>query len=378
MRIARILVNSLLSLSSERLADLSPSVAADVYRLIGTFAAFAGRPLMERLDPRVLKGAMSLVSDALARTPYGSQLEFDHPLVISLSTSSYCPFACCNCYASSGDNRERGRASDRLQLFAKVARSKTPFVILSGGEPLVADGFGECLGLLLEAGKFVFVSTNALVDPSVARQRDGQLVFILPVWGDRKRHDARRGAHSFDRLERNLAGLNGVGQKPNLHIVLPDNDFSALPDVERLVHQYKVNVVTIARRIQTGRVDGTRLVLSSSDLSKLDHWQAVLQRHARRVVCDLPELQSTAALGRLHSLLGLPNFEGCAAGNWMMHIDDTGQGFPCFSFEGRQHLAVPRHLTIGNQWRAVRQMRAEFPAGVRCPGEYHARLEEAV
>jgi len=378
MRIARSLVNSLLSLSSERLADLSPSAAGDVYRLSSAFAAFAGRPLMERLDPRVLKGAMSLVSNALARTPYGSQLEFDHPLVISLSTSSYCPFACCNCYASSGGNRERGRASDRVQLFAKVARSKTPFIILSGGEPLVADGFEECLGLLLDAGKFVFVSTNALVDPSLARQREGQLVFILPVWGDRKRHDARRGAHSFDRLERNLAALNGVGQKPNLHIVLPDNDFSALRDVERLVRQYKINVVTIARRIHTGRVDGTRLVLSASDLSTLDHWRAVLQRHVRRVVCDLPELQSTAAPGRLHSLLGLRNFEGCAAGNWMMHIDDTGQGFPCFSFEGRQHLAVPRHLTIGDQWRAVRQMRAEFPGGVRCPGEYHARLEETV
>jgi MoaA/NifB/PqqE/SkfB family radical SAM enzyme len=377
MRIARSLFNSLLSLSSERLADLSPSAAGDAYRLIGAFAAFAGRPLMERLDPRVLNGAMSLLCDALARTPYGSQLEFEHPLIISLSTSSYCPFACSNCYASSGGNRERGRTSDRLQLFAKVAQSKTPFVILSGGEPLVADRFEECLGILLNAGKFVFVSTNALVDPSLAQQRDGQLVFILPVWGDRQRHDAGRGAHSFDRLERNLSVLNGVGQKPNLHIIL-DNDFSAFQDVERLVREHRVNVVTIARRIQTGRIDGTRRVLSAGDLIELDRWRAVLQRHARRVVCDLPELQPAAGLGRMHSLLGLPNFDGCAAGNWMMHIDDTGQGFPCFSFEGRQQLAVPRHLTIGDQWRAVRQMRAEFPAGVQCPGEYHARLEEAV
>ena len=113
-----------------------------------------------------------------------------------------------------------------MQVFSKIAAAKTPFVILSGGEPLTAEGIEDCLSLLVDSGKFVFVSTNALVQPhlELARQNEGQLRFILPVWGNRVRHDALRGANSFKRVESNLAALNGVGVMANLLVVLSDDD----------------------------------------------------------------------------------------------------------------------------------------------------------
>ena len=246
MRSARYVVNSLFSLTAARLAELSPAAADDAYRIVRSVAAFAGRRLEERVDPRVLTGIVALVSDAFQRTPYGSPLEFEYPLVISLSASRYCPFSCSNCYSNSGAGKERGQELPRMQIFSKVAAAKTPFVILSGGEPLMAEGIEDCLRLLLDSGKFVFVSTNALVEPhlELARQNEGQLRFILPIWGDRARHDARRGANSFKRVESNLAALNGVGVQANLLVVLSDSDLSALNEVEYLVSTYKVKVVT--------------------------------------------------------------------------------------------------------------------------------------
>src|SRR5215510_14288877 len=128
MRTARNIVNSLFKLTASQLAGLSPSAAADAYETIRSFTAFAGRPLPEKMDPRVLQATIEVLSDALRRTPYGSPLELEYPLFISLSASSYCPFACTNCYSSSGVTGERGQTHDRLQIFAKVAATKIPFV----------------------------------------------------------------------------------------------------------------------------------------------------------------------------------------------------------------------------------------------------------
>jgi hypothetical protein len=121
MRAARNIVNSLFSVTASHLAALSPSVGADVYKAVRSFTAFMGRPLPEELDPRVVHGTIELIADGLRRTPYGSPLELEYPLFITLSAQSYCPFACTNCYSNSGVAKARGRTDDRMQLFAKVA-----------------------------------------------------------------------------------------------------------------------------------------------------------------------------------------------------------------------------------------------------------------
>jgi MoaA/NifB/PqqE/SkfB family radical SAM enzyme len=376
MRIARDIVNSLFSWTSERLSTLSPSAAVDVFGTLRFFAALAGCPVVEHMDPRVLTGMIELISDALRRTPYGRPLEFEYPLIISVSASSYCPFACSNCYSNAGVARARGPRHNRLQTFAKVAASKTPFVIVSGGEPLVAEGIEDCLKLLLDSGKFVLLSTNALVEKhlGLARQNNGRLCFVLPVWGDRKRHNARRGANSFERVERNLAALNAAGLKPHVLVVLSDTDFSVFEDVERLARSHVIEAVTISRRIDVGRVETAPIEFSQDHWRQLEIWQKVLQRHVQLVVCDLPEMHGRKSSGRMQRMLGLPAHEGCSAGR-MMHIDDVGQGYPCFSFEGQRDRSVASELPLIEQWKEIRGLRGRFPVGALCVAERSTRRE---
>ena len=59
----------------------------------------------------------------------------------------------------------------------------------------------------------------------------------------------------------------------------------------------------------------------------------------------------------------------------MMHIDDAGQGYACFSFEGQQDQSIAGHVSIAEQWRAVRDLRAEFPTGALCVEQSQARQE---
>jgi MoaA/NifB/PqqE/SkfB family radical SAM enzyme len=264
-----------------------------------------------------------------------------------------------------------------LQIFAKVAASKTPFVIVSGGEPLVAERIEDCLKLLLDTGKLVFLSTNALVEKhlDLALQNDGRLCFILPIWGNRKRHNAKRGANSFERVEQNLAVLNAAGLKPRVLVVLSDTDFSVFEDVERLARGYMIEAVTISRRIDVGRVEAAPMKFSEDHWRQLQIWQKKLQRFVGLVLCDLPVMHGRTSRGRLQRMLGLPSHEGCSAGNWMMHIDDAGQGYPCFSFEGQRDQSVAAELPIAEQWKKIRGLRTRFPVGALCVAEGSMRRE---
>jgi hypothetical protein len=127
-----------------------------------------------------------------------------------------------------------------------------------------------------------------------------------------------------------------------------------------------VKVVTVSRRIDVGRMDDTRFALDQGHLDKLAQWRKRLLRHVRSVVLDLPEVPSKTGLGKLQGILGLPAQSGCSAGNWMMHIDDSGRGFPCFSFETYQEHASAKDLTIAEQWSAARALRARHPSGALC------------
>lgn len=371
MRIARNLVNSLFLRTSGLLSTLSSTEAADAFGILRSVADLAGCPQVKRMDRRVLTDMIELITDALHRTPYGRPLEFEYPLIISVSASKYCPFACSNCYSNAGVASARGQTRNRLQIFAKVAASKTPFVIVSGGEPLVTEGIEDCLKLLLDSGKVVFLSTNALLEKhlGLARQNDGRLIFILPVWGNRKQHNAKRGANSFERVEQNLAVLNAAALKPHVLVVLSDTDFSVFEDVERLAHSYTIEAVTISRRIDVGRVETAPVEFSNDHWHQLWIWQKKLQRRVGLVVCDLPEMHGRKSSGRMQRVLGLPPYEGCSAGNWMMHIDDAGQGYPCFSFEGQRDQSVAAELPIVAQWKEIRGLRARFPVGALCIAE---------
>jgi hypothetical protein len=59
----------------------------------------------------------------------------------------------------------------------------------------------------------------------------------------------------------------------------------------------------------------------------------------------------------------------------MMHIDDAGQGYPCFSFEGQRDRSVASELPIVEQWREIRGLRARFPLGALCVAELNMRRD---
>jgi MoaA/NifB/PqqE/SkfB family radical SAM enzyme len=316
----------------------------------------------------VVRSSIGTIARAIADTPYGQPLRFECPLIVTVAVSDYCPFACANCYSNAGAGF---RATEQeAASFEKLAVSKTPLVLLTGGEPMAAAATRPGVLRLLDAGKVVFVSTNASIEGYVdLAARHPLLIFILPIWGNRKGHDEQRGPRSFERVTQNLQRLKRVGRRGWILVVLNGTDLSALDEVMRLAEMYQISLVRITRKVRVGREDGNSPEVTTAFVRAVREAAARLKRFVPNVVVDLPETRTERGWAFITSALGIPHYRSCAAGNWMMHVDPGGNAYPCYTFEGGTAARVPVMASVADQWRLVRARRSELSDGAVCVGE---------
>ena len=371
MMMVRQITNRIVRGGLAHLEDAPPEAMRMAFRVLRWFAARFGADLPSELDHRLLRSVIGIVGRAVAESPYGQPLQFEHPLLVTIAVSDYCPFACTNCYSNSGGSGGGSTVTEQAPAtFERLAASKTPMVLITGGEPMVSQSTRPGVQRLLDAGKVVYISTNATIDSYVAdAARHPLLIFILPVWGTRARHDQMRGHRSFERVAENLRRLNEVGRKAWLLVVLSDNDLSLFDDVIDLVRTHSVAVVRITRKVQVGRLAGPASDVTPQFLRAIREQAGRLKHFVRTVVIDLPETRSGREWTRVTAALGIPRYRSCAAGNWMMHLDAGGNAYPCYTFEGRATARVAPMPSFAEQWQTVRAQRVELGDGDVCVGE---------
>jgi MoaA/NifB/PqqE/SkfB family radical SAM enzyme len=372
---ARRWTNSILK-SGLDLLDSAPAAARQrAFNSIFNTLSLLDNTLLRDVPNEALVEAMRVVAEAVISTPYGEPLKYPTPLLITIGASLFCPHACTNCYSRSGAVGDRARDASG-EIFERVAASRAPFVMISGGEPLSLPDINKRLKLLLDAGKFVYVATNSAITPITSEIADhpSRLFVFLSIWGTRDAHDKVRGKKSYERLERNLAQLNNLGSDGRLLLVLNDEDLAMFDGVEELVKRHRVRTIIVSRKFSVGRLDGASLKITPELTQRIEGRAAALSRYVKHVYLDIPELRVNQGLrsSHLRRLLGIPVSVECGAGNWMMHLDSEGMAFPCYTFEGRKDLGVDPNLQIAGQWALVRQVRARVPAAAAtyaCIGE---------
>lgn len=326
------------------------------------------------IDEAVLKTFAEVMGRAIIDTEYGLPLRFQTPLIVTLATTAYCPFACTNCYSDSGDDRRAEMAGYSIRLFEMVAQSKVPFVLLTGGEPLAATVIREGLEILLSAGKLVYVSTNASINRALdlGARYSSRLAFVLPIWGARDVHNQRRGTGSFERLEANVAALAAHGLNIHLLVVLCDSDLAVFDTLCDLATRYPITTIRINRKVRIGRFDGGTVQISPDFAQALRRQIERLARLAAHVIIDVPEFRRARHRRLVQKLLGIPDFGSCSAGAWMMHLDAEAVAYPCFTFEGTSRFGIKPQPSFAAQWSLVQDIR--FPLGDDdvCIGESNA------
>ena len=371
MRLLRQVANSILRRGLSLLDDAPPAAKERALRSIVQMLAPLDFPLIQERNPEALLGAVRIMAEAVSTTPYGEPLRYPTPLVITVGSTTSCPFPCANCYSNSTDSHTAQHASP--QLFQRIAGSAAPFVMIGGGEPLATPNIGGLVQLLLDAGKVVYFSTNASLTPiidQIARHK-GQLVPFLSVWGAKEEHDRQRGRGSYDRLARNLETLNGVDARGNLLVVLSSSDLSIFDTIADLVSKSSVRTVLVTRKLFAGRTAGEPFNPSPQVLKNIIDRIRSIQPHVVQVSVDIPELGALKLRRppRFQRLLGIPAPTECSAGNWTMHLDSTGQGYPCFSLEASKELGIGADLEIADQWKKVARLRRTLGSSAPCLGE---------
>jgi MoaA/NifB/PqqE/SkfB family radical SAM enzyme len=374
VRILRRAANALLRTALPDLETAESETLGAAFAWARWLAAGVGAPLPKPIDESIIRNIADIVGRAIIDTDYGLPLRFECPLIVTLAASEHCPFACANCYSRSGGVRGSAPAAFNAATFEKVARSKAPFVLITGGEPLATAGIRDGLEVLLDAGKLVRVSTNASVEKflATAERYRSTLAFVLPIWGTRRRHNELRGARSFERVEENLKALNARGLAGHLLIVVADDDLSLFEEIHRLRQEYRISTIRVSRKVRVGRLDDGDASLPTDLARRLADQVRRLQRRGASVLLDLPELRGSRGERLIQKLLGIPDNQSCSAGSWMMHLDHEGTAYPCFTFEGGRQFAAEAGLSMSDQWSRVKQIRTGLGRGEACIGETHA------
>lgn len=374
MRLLRRFANHLVEKNVPVLRSADRQQIERAFRYVGWIPRSLGVPLPFGVDGNILRDYALMFGEALLETPYGEPLHFSEPLIITVSVSDYCPFACSNCYSNSIRSSKDRSPFKNERIFRDIAASRTPFIFITGGEPLA---FRECydrVQMLLERGKWVYLSTNASIGRHIEllARYPSSYHLVLPIWGRRERHNERRGAQSFERVERNLELLSANGAQGTLLVVLADNDLSVFDDVEELADRYRISGVRINRKVDVGRMDEARAEVSSEFADELASRVKRLKTKVGLVLNEVPELRASNARSAVPSYLGIGSYQGCAAGHWMMHIDDAGAAYPCFTFETHVAASAAAGQSVAEQWSLVRKHRRDLGDGDVCVGEAQA------
>jgi MoaA/NifB/PqqE/SkfB family radical SAM enzyme len=373
MKLVRNMTNSMLR-GGLALLDSAPALAEQravdsIVRVLSPFQ-FA---LVQEGNSAALIDAIRIVAEAVTSTPYGEPLRFPAPLLITVGTSHICPFSCANCYSNSGTESGSNTRVAGIELFKRIAHSRTPCVMVSGGEPLALPNIRDLLKPLLDAGKVVYIATNAGITPiaDVIADYPTQLFVILSLWGSSEKHDRLRGPGSYERVERNLAKLNQLGSIGRLLVVLTGEDLSVFDSIEDLVAKFRIGSVLVTRKLSVGRLDNSSPKLAPDFVSKVLDRARPVRPHVRQIYLDIPELRQRHAprVSRLHDLLGIPVRTDCSAGNWMMHLDADGVAFPCYTFEGRAEIGQRSELQLQQQWENISAVRVNIDTSSACIGE---------
>lgn len=285
-----------------------------------------------------------IVLRALCNTPYGQKLNYPSPITAFLSVGNFCSLGCSTCYSSSDAHQLRS-SPNLIQTAEKIAASRVPFVMITGGEPSQAKNLDKAIELILHAGKYIYISTNAKADflLDLAIRYPNQINVLLPLWGSPEKHDLVRGIGSFARLRHNLEILRDVSARPTLYIV-----DSGVDEIDAIVETaLKLSTpsdrldLRLSREIQVGRLDQSfRHSHRSSLLLRGKKLKSIIRKNKRsfrRIEFDSPEdgASKGTSVNILRFLFGVVLDDRCAAGSRTIHYDSFGRVHSCFASDGQ-------------------------------------------
>ena len=260
------------------------------------------------------------------------------PLVVTWETSRACKLACDHCRAEATPERHTQELTgdEARELFESVASfSPTPFLVLSGGDPLQRDDVFDLLETAVDVGvtpSITPATTAQLTRDVIERFADigvGRMALSLDG-GSPETHDGFRGERgTFETAIEAAAHARDVGLPIQINTTVTARTVDELPAVADIAAEYSAAMWEVFFLVPVGRGEALEQLFPQQARETM-RW---LYRHARKQPYRVITVEAPFYRRVAHEIDredGRPRGHAgsTGAGNGFVFVSHTGEVFP--------------------------------------------------
>jgi len=252
------------------------------------------------------------------------------PFRVTWDVTTRCNLSCRHCYNSSSSTAPSPHQV--FHLAEALADSKTFFMSLSGGEPLMEPHLWDILGIFKRKKKFIqLISNGTLITRTIAKKirNCGVNSVQISLDGLKETHERQRGVSGcFDRTLKGIEYLLQEQIPVTVNTLVSQYNRKEIGDIVHLLMQMGVQEFRTTRLILMGR--GAALhaeVLTPRQTHALVREVLELRRQYRGTITISPD-ECMCFMGEKIEEYGL-SWYGCPAGRTECAVDAGGNVYPC-------------------------------------------------
>jgi len=301
----------------------------------------------------------------------------DHrvPFFVQLMPTERCNLRCRYCYVEFGArHRPDFPLPSILKVIDGLARLGTRIIMVAGGEPTLYRDIGKVINAIVDRGIECSVNTNGMLVPSRIEELKRADMLSISIDGPPEIHDWYRGEGTYKKALEAVKVARRHGLRVQIQFTLTRDLTKAFSHVNTLAKKYGCFIGINFLRPQD-KTDGTRVKAIEADDLEIElflHW---LLREKPRTLPYPPKLIKYVLrwpygfghhiIARKEELQGFKPIP-CAAGRFLMAIDNAGDIYPCTKLFYGRPMGNCADGDIERAWRTLDPLECEACLDLGC------------
>jgi radical SAM protein with 4Fe4S-binding SPASM domain len=302
-----------------------------------------------------------------ARIHVTGSTEYFTPFHISVELTNRCNLRCSYCYTSFLENEERLTTQELLRTLQEWRDLGLLSLELTGGEPLLHEGFWEIMDFCYKTFRSVSLLTNAtLITQEKAQKLAGYkrklMTSISLDGGTKKSHEATRGADTFDRTVAAIRWLKQGGVRIRLAMTLTQRNSYDLARAAELARELGVDYFGFSPVISYGRGEEANTEWVAEEAEGLGRLLEQVDKEFADMIPRFPQ----AKLDKVEGMFG-----NCGLGHKNLVLTPSGKLKACLFLKESDYLGDVRKERLIDIFRKpiIKKFRAiRNPSPERCVG----------
>ncbi|RKD92382.1 MoaA/NifB/PqqE/SkfB family radical SAM enzyme [Mangrovibacterium diazotrophicum] len=281
-----------------------------------------------------------LLFHSIINTKFNNSLRMVAPLITTVSLGTDCESSCQFCYSHSNHSNEKNFID--INIIRKICQIPTPYLILTGGEPINHPKIIEIIDILIKSNKSIYLTTNSYKEKllPLIKRYGRKINYCFAIYDYPRDHDKLRGEKNFEKTIELIKLFDSLKMRYSINCVVRSTDLNSFYAIKEYLSAWKPELILISR-LKTHLFHYQKM---TPDKIKKETLRNVNILHAYSLKYSLQILYEGTDLVRRHSkrqsisefILGIKiPVNKCGAANLTMHIDSYGNIHPCFLHETR-------------------------------------------